>query len=419
MRRLLVALAAAAVIAAGCTDSAEGPPPGAGVVAEVQVPGQPPALTHGDDPLLPRPPSLVAQTPPEAPWPCEGTGTDGRRVQLLYVHGGNGNLAALLPTFEAWARQIEGMFLTSARATGGERLVRFVTGPGCALDIADVTVSANALGSFDAMIAELRGRGFADDTRSYHAWVEASAYCGIGTIYGDDRRTGNWNEQYAHYARSDRPCWTANTAAHEIVHNLGGVQNSAPNSTGGLHCRDEHDVMCYPDGAPRGQMVTVCADATGEDRLDCRGDDYFSTPPAPGSYLAGHWNVADSSALSRSTTPPTTPPPPTTSTSTTLPPTTSTSIGKGKVTVELSAPSSIRRGAPFAVLARVTGECRPTGVVGFYVGGRLMSRQVLADGDASVALTINSAVGRPTIRADYAGDERCATGRDTARVRVT
>ncbi len=417
MKRLLVSLAVAALIAAGCSPEPSDPP-AVGVVAEVEIPGAPNALTHGNDPLPPKPPGLTAQVAPEFPWPCEGTGTEGRRVQLLYVHGGADNLAALRSTFEVQARQIEGTFLTSARETGGERLLRFVTDASCALSVLPVQVSSTALSSFDQMITELRNQGFTDPNRAYHAWVDANFYCGIGTVYSDDRPTGNLNESNAQYARSDRQCWTAQVAAHEIVHNLGGVQNSAPNSTGGLHCRDEFDVMCYADGAPKGQMTTVCPDRAADDRLDCGKDDYFSTAPVPGSYLATHWNVAESAALLRSGPTPTTlaPPPPTTST--TVPPTTTTSLGKGKTVTELTVPT-IRRGEAFTATAQVTGECRPTGTVAFFVSGKLMSRQVLDAGSASVVLTITGAVKRPTIRADYSGSDTCNTSRDTVRKTVS
>jgi hypothetical protein len=43
-------------------------------------------------------------------------------------------------------------------------------------------------------------------------------------------------------------------------------------------------------------MIITCPEA-GELLLDCNDDDYFNPSPAPGSYLAEHWNVARSSFL--------------------------------------------------------------------------------------------------------------------------
>ncbi len=426
MRRSVVTLALLAALASACTSGTPAEPP-VTATAEVRVDGLtgPQPITHGNDPLPPKPQALLEAVAPEVAWPCEGTGADGRRVQLVYAHGPGASLtASLRQTFEGIARRIEGTFLTSARKTGGERLVRFVTDAGCSLSIIDLPVSANALASFDVMVNELRVGGLNRQDRIYHAWTEASAYCGIGTVYGDDQpsATANTNNLVVQYSRSDRQCWDY-AEAHEITHNLGGVQNSAPNATGGLHCRDEADLMCYPDGGPSGQMISPypCGDLAGEALLDCRNDDYFAATPPAGGYLSTHWNTADNAALSRSagpTTSTTVPPQPTTTTTTTLPPTTSTTIGSARTTTVLAVPSTIRSGVAFTALATVTGSCSPSGAVSFYVSGKLLSRQVLVEGAASVTLTITGGAARPTVRAEYAGSSACAASSDTARPRL-
>jgi hypothetical protein len=82
---------------------------------------------------------------------------------------------------------------------------------------------------------------------------------------------------------------------HEITHTLGAVQNSAPHSTGASHCFDQWDVMCYPDGGPRSTMTYPCASlGEGNAAYDCNEDDYLNPAPAPGSYLATHWNAQQS-----------------------------------------------------------------------------------------------------------------------------
>ncbi|GMA87322.1 hypothetical protein GCM10025868_25720 [Angustibacter aerolatus] len=84
------------------------------------------------------------------------------------------------------------------------------------------------------------------------------------------------------------------TPAHELMHNLGAVQASAPHSTTEGHCTDEYDVMCYVDGGlnPRtgntATTTTVCkgtaANPRADDALfDCRHDDYFNLFPGSNS----------------------------------------------------------------------------------------------------------------------------------------
>ena len=83
---------------------------------------------------------------------------------------------------------------------------------------------------------------------------------------------------------------------HEETHGMGGVQPSAPHSSGGWHCNDGWDIMCYADGAKNSSYGTSCF-PVGQSSVgalqpyDCNHDDYFHPSPPPGSYLATHWNV--------------------------------------------------------------------------------------------------------------------------------
>jgi hypothetical protein len=87
----------------------------------------------------------------------------------------------------------------------------------------------------------------------------------------------------------------ARVGAHELWHLLGAVQPSAPHHGGGSHCTERNDLMCDP--AFGGSQLCPSRDytTTVEDRpLDCGRDDYFNPAPAPGSYLATHWNTYNS-----------------------------------------------------------------------------------------------------------------------------
>ena len=95
--------------------------------------------------------------------------------------------------------------------------------------------------------------------------------------------------------------WQPTVMLHEITHNLGGVQQSALHSTPFAHCWDGSDVMCYQDGSSGSQPYTsgVCPTIAGAipQTYDCGHDDYFNPDPAPGTYLATHWNVYTSAFM--------------------------------------------------------------------------------------------------------------------------
>lgn len=276
------------------------------------------ACSHGPDPApsgvdptrTVRPVSRQAYTGPEAlrtqlstvepRFECEGDGTSGYRTEVLYVRASDrpDRFEQYRESFVQWAFEADGIYRTSAAATGGDRRIRYVTDQTCAPKVSTAVLSPEGDDSLGNTIIELQQLGFDRQDRVYLLFVDASVYCGVATARSDDRPgQGNRNNSGQSYARVDAFCWSGHIAAHEHMHTLGGVQFSAPNSSKGFHCVDEWDLMCYSDEPQFPQTRIDCPDASFDRLFDCNQDDYFSTDPPPGSYLADHWNTADSQFL--------------------------------------------------------------------------------------------------------------------------
>ena len=255
-------------------------------------------------------PSITSLSQHVAP-SCSGTGTDGKRVQALYVHEADtgSRFTQVLPVLRDEVANVDDVFAVSSEQTGGSRRVRWVHDSSCHPVIADVTVPDGALGDdFWGTVNALKSLGYKDPSRKYMIFADANEFCGIGTLYNDTRLTNNYNDGFAaSYARIDANCWSVghSVPAHELVHNMGGVQKVAPHSTTNGHCFDESDLMCYNDGSGI-PMQKICGSAQ-EYLLDCNKDDYFNTDPAAGTFLANNWNTASSSFLDRPTAPATPP----------------------------------------------------------------------------------------------------------------
>ncbi|MEV7379020.1 RICIN domain-containing protein [Streptomyces lydicus] len=230
---------------------------------------------------------------------CDGDGATGNRVQVLYVHApGQSRYGQYVASFKQWAAGADLIYTESAKETGGTRHIRYVTGSDCTPTVLDVELPASSLGEFSATNNALAERGYNRRDRKYMIFADAQVYCGIGSFAGDERPDASNQSNFGpSYGRTDSGCWSASTAAHELGHNLGAVNNSAPNTSRGAHCTDEWDIMCYSDTPYYPQMRTVCPERGHDERLDCNHDDYFNTAPRPGSYLATHWNVANNQFL--------------------------------------------------------------------------------------------------------------------------
>jgi hypothetical protein len=271
-----------------------------------------PSVAAAPVPSQVRAPTARAATVPAAPAPagagrCRDLGSDGKRIEALYVHSERQRRFRFKEkVFQNWLEQIDGAFVRAAKRTGGGvRHPRFVRDQQCRTVVKDVTVDQAALKDVDAVTAAIKAQGYQRSDRKYVVWYDAPG-CGLAFgIGGNDRPEWfNLHNFGPHYATIGTSCWGWAPTLHELLHTLGAVQPSAPHATKNGHCWDDEDVMCYDDdGLPKGGLKVICTKQKGDDivgnQIDCNGDDYFHTRPPAGSYLATHWNVADSDFLSR------------------------------------------------------------------------------------------------------------------------
>lgn len=105
----------------------------------------------------------------------------------------------------------------------------------------------------------------------------------LAVVYGDLGAPGFFS-----YASADEPMNGAELALHEVFHTLGAVQPDAPHGDPYGHSTEDNELM-----GMEGFMDQRCESLLPAGFvIDCGGDDYFNVAPAPGSYLATHWNVA-------------------------------------------------------------------------------------------------------------------------------
>lgn len=273
--------------------------------ANTQIPGTE-FCSHGPDPApggytIDRQVQPLLNTRAEpASVICDGDGVSGKRIQVLYVRtvAAPDRYQEFLPSIRTWVAEVDGAIAASAVLTGGIRHLRFVTNPACQVDVAAVEIPTGAEESFGQLIDSLIELGYSRADRKYLLFVDAKVYCGTGTIlYDSQPGPANQNNTKSGYARVDSGCWGLKPLLHELIHTLGGVQHDAPHSTHGWHCTDEYDVMCYSDWPHHPAVTVLCPETANESRLDCNHDDYFHTDPPADSYLASHWNVANSEFL--------------------------------------------------------------------------------------------------------------------------
>jgi hypothetical protein len=250
-------------------------------------------VTHGLDAKPSAPDRAVDFAGPERAPVCA---TDYyQHVLYGYPKGATSRLATVKDTIAAEMRRIDALLNEEALESGGKTADYKVLCDGAGEVQIDSFQSseANQQTTFAGVVSAAKQAGFDEPNADYTIFFDSSvpAACGTGTFTDDERLSAdNENNFGGGYAVVYSDCWTDRTAMHENGHNQGAVQYNAPYSTGnGAHCDDGYDIMCYSDGGDKDVGLTVfCSDKM---RFDCRHDTYFNTAPAPGSYLATHWNI--------------------------------------------------------------------------------------------------------------------------------
>jgi hypothetical protein len=281
----LTVFAFALILAAGVMLTASDPSAPAGIPCEHLRVVVLDLCTHGPDPR-----TTSSTGAASGSVVCDGDGTSGKRVQVILARASD--VPDRLPTsaeVNVWMGSVDAAFNDSAAQTGGQRHVRFVTNSDCTVHVLRLVLPSSADDSFSNTIDALQALNYSSPDRKYMIEMDSGVYCGIATISGDDRPwSNNASNTGTDYSRVDRPCWNG-AESHELGHNLGAVQLSAPDSDGSWHCSTEADRLCYG-----GQQTYLCP-PENERLLDCNHDSYFSTKPS--GWLAEHWNVADSAFL--------------------------------------------------------------------------------------------------------------------------
>jgi hypothetical protein len=292
----------------------------AATVAAADAPGALPYEWCGDP--LTTDDAIHAVLPPATP-----------RFKLVYAHP-----ADRPDRFAGWAHALQANVALVQRflaaQTGGAKALRIDMGTRCGPQFVDLQVvhlpgpRAHYADNFGAIVRDVRS-ALGQAAAPRNVVILADTLNGAGYDYGlgetvlgpDGDRPGPDNPHndggFASvlFSRDGVPApgptqagWWPEGMLHEMTHNLGAVQWSAPHSTQppGFqlmrygHCWQGADIMCYVEDAGAAHPLRVdCPRAGGviPQAYDCGRDDYFSPAPPPGSYLATHWNVYDSAFL--------------------------------------------------------------------------------------------------------------------------
>ena len=248
------------------------------------------------------------------------------RFKVVYAHPID--VAPRFATYQDLMQRSAGWVADKiATGAGAERSLRFDYGTSCGpqyLDITTVTLPRTAAEYLET--DELRSDRFFADFRSVIAGMRLDRGVWNFLVFADHIGSPTFSAGQGDIREDDTPGpgnahnrgglvsvlygsgspdfmggygtgFTAHAATHEVGHNLGAVQQSAPNSTGAYHCRDGFAIMCYDDGGPTATQIDPRPCTSGalftydNTAFDCGENDYLAAHPDAASYLFGRWNI--------------------------------------------------------------------------------------------------------------------------------
>ncbi|HEY1012978.1 MAG TPA: RICIN domain-containing protein [Herpetosiphonaceae bacterium] len=248
--------------------------------------------SHGPDPA----PKVIRASDPAAreSSAVNCVSNSSYHALMLYVYPTDraDQYGARLGTIRSYVQGMQDKLNSESMRFGVSSSFNFACDPDGQVTVRRVPLSiSSAQHDIAAITNDLKAKGYNSTLEKYWIMYEQPA-CGGGVAWAesDDRPVvDNGANRGPSYGISWGFCGF-DTLMHEAGHTLGAVMNSAPNTTGGFHCIDGNDIMCYNDGGPRGGLYNpnVCSDYQ---HWDCNNNDYFHPNPPAGSYLATHWNL--------------------------------------------------------------------------------------------------------------------------------
>jgi hypothetical protein len=160
------------------------------------------------------------------------------------------------------------------------------------LAVTGSTPSSNQIAMVDGLTSFVGAHGLASNPRDDRPGDVNAAQVGGQVAFLLPDMDGTPTQPFDTYTGTDPGLATAAyVMTHEVLHMLGAVEASAPNSNGSGHTSQIGDIMSA-------SSTVACAEASVEtSEVDCGGEDYWNPAPAPGSYLSSHWNLTNSAML--------------------------------------------------------------------------------------------------------------------------